>query len=450
MRTFPIGGIHPHDNKEWSKDKAIEILELPDEVKLPMVQHIGAPATPIVKKGDKVLVGQVVAQSAGFVSANIHSPVSGTVTNVDMFPNGQGQRRMMVVIKREGDEWLETIDRSEGHKRECALEPKEIIAKIKDAGIVGLGGAQFPTHVKLTIPDGQKAEVVIINGVECEPYLTSDYRTMLERAEMVLTGTEIVMRAVGVERAVIGVENNKPDAIKHLREVIVRDGYRGIEVMPLKMRYPQGGEKQLIAAVTGRQVPPPPALPISVGAVVCNVSTAVAIYEAVQKNKPLIERVVTVTGKHLKTTHNYLARFGTPVSRLFELAGIPEGDVKLLNGGPMMGRSVVDITAPLIKGCSGLTVITGEEAARGKEMSCIKCAKCVSVCPMGLEPYLLSKLAKMQKWDMAEEHNTVDCIECGCCSYTCPSYLPLLDYIRIGKQTVSTIVRARAAANNKK
>ena len=450
MRTFPIGGIHPHDNKEWSKDKAIEILELPDEVKLPMVQHIGAPATPIVQKGDKVLVGQVVAQSAGFVSANIHSPVSGTVTNVDMFPNGQGQRRMMVVIKREGDEWLETIDRTADHKRECTLESKEIIAKIKDAGIVGLGGAQFPTHVKLTIPDGQKAEVVIINGVECEPYLTSDYRTMLERAEMVLTGTEIVMRAVGVERAVIGVENNKPDAIKHLREVIVRDGYRGIEVMPLKMRYPQGGEKQLIAAVTGRQVPPPPALPISVGAVVCNVSTAVAIYEAVQKNKPLIERVVTVTGKHLKTTHNYLARFGTPVSRLFELAGIPEGDVKLLNGGPMMGRSVVDITAPLIKGCSGLTVITGEEAARGKEMSCIKCAKCVSVCPMGLEPYLLSKLAKMQKWDMAEEHNTVDCIECGCCSYTCPSYLPLLDYIRIGKQTVSTIVRARAAANNKK
>ena len=450
MRTFPIGGIHPHDNKEWSKDKAIEVLELPNEVKLPMVQHIGAPATPIVQKGDKVLVGQVVAQSSGFVSANIHSPVSGTVTNVDMFPNGQGQRRMMVVIKREGDEWLESIDRSPKHKRECTLEPKEIIAKIKDAGIVGLGGAQFPTHVKLSIPDGQKAEVLIINGVECEPYLTSDYRTMLERTEMVLTGTEIVMRAVGVERAVIGVENNKPDAINHLREVIARDGYKGVEVMPLKMRYPQGGEKQLIAAVTGRQVPPPPALPISVGAVVCNVSTAVAIYEAVQKNKPLIERVVTVTGKHLNTTHNYLARFGTPVSRLFELAGIPEGDVKLLNGGPMMGRSVVDITAPLIKGCSGLTVITGEEAARGKELSCIKCAKCVSVCPMGLEPYLLSKLAKMQKWDMAEEHNTVDCIECGCCSYTCPSYLPLLDYIRIGKQTVSTIVRARAAANNKK
>ena len=449
MRTFPIGGIHPHDNKEWSKDKAIECLELPDEAKIPMIQHIGAPSNPLVKRGDKVLVGQLIGQSTGYVSANIHATISGTVTAVDAYPNGQGQRRLMVVIKREGDEWLPEIDRTPDHKRECTLTPSEIIDKVREAGIVGLGGAQFPTHVKLSVPEGQKAELVIINGVECEPYLTSDYRNMVERAEMLLTGTEIVMRAVGVSRAVIGVENNKPDAIAHLREVIARDKYEGIEVMPLKMRYPQGGEKQLIAAVTGRQVPPPPALPISVGAVVCNVSTAIAIYDAVQKNKPLIERVVTVTGKHLNSTHNYLARFGTPVSRLLELSGLPEGDVKLLNGGPMMGRSVVDITAPLIKGCSGITVISGEEAARGKELSCIKCAKCVSACPMGLEPYLLSKLAKMQKWDMAEEHNVVECIECGCCSYTCPSYLPLLDYIRIGKQTVMTNIRARAAANKK-
>ncbi len=449
MRTFPIGGIHPHDNKEWSKDKAIEILELPDEAKIPMIQHIGAPSNPVVKKGDKVLTGQLIGQSTGYVSANIHSSISGTVTAVDAYPNGQGQRRLMVVIKREGDEWMPEIDRTPDHKRECTLAPSEIIDKIREAGIVGLGGAQFPTHVKLSVPDGQKAEVVIINGVECEPYLTSDYRNMVERAEMILTGTEIVMRAVGVSRAVIGVENNKPDAIAHLRKVIARDNYNGIEVMPLKMRYPQGGEKQLIAAVTGRQVPPPPALPISVGAVVCNVSTAIAIYEAVQKNKPLIERVVTVTGKHLNSTHNYLARFGTPASRFFELAGIPEGDVKLLNGGPMMGRAVVDVTAPLIKGCSGLTILTGEEAARGKELACIKCAKCVSACPMGLEPYLLSKLAKLQKWDMAEQHNVVECIECGCCSYTCPSYLPLLDYIRIGKQTVMTNIRARAAANKK-
>ncbi|MBQ3249411.1 MAG: electron transport complex subunit RsxC [Alistipes sp.] len=450
MRTFPIGGIHPSDNKEWSKDKAIEVLGLPDEVKVTMIQHIGAPSTPIVQKGDKVLTGQLIGQASGFVSANIHAPISGTVTSVDAYPNGQGQRRIMVVIKREGDEWMEDIDRTPELKRECTLTSEEIIAKVRNAGIVGLGGAQFPTHVKLSVPAGQKAEVLIINGVECEPYLTSDYRNMLERAEMLLTGVEILMRAVNVERAVIGVENNKPDAIAHLRDIIARDNYAGIEVMPLKLRYPQGGEKQLIAAVTGRQVAPPPALPISVGAVVCNVSTAIAVYEAVQKNKPLIERVVTITGKALGSTHNFLARMGTCAGDIINLAGgLPDGDVKLLNGGPMMGRSVVDITAPLIKGCSGITVLSGAEAARGKEMACIKCGKCVAACPMGLEPYLLSKLAKLQKWDMAEEHNTIDCIECGCCSYTCPSYVPLLDYIRIGKQTVMTNIRARANANKK-
>ena len=450
MNTFPIGGIHPSDNKEWSKDKAIEVIELPNEVLIPMIQHIGAPATPIVQKGDRVLTGQLIGQATGFVSANIHSPISGTVTAIDAYPNGQGQRRIMIAIKREGDEWLESIDRSPELKRECNLSSKEIIEKVKDAGIVGLGGAQFPTHVKLSIPDGQKAEMLIVNGVECEPYLTSDYRNMLERAEMMLTGVEILMRALNVERAVIGVENNKPDAIAHLEEVIARDNYRGIEVMPLKMRYPQGGEKQLIAAVTGRQVAPPPALPISEGVVVSNVSTAIAVYEAVQKNKPLIERVVTITGKHLGSTHNFLTRLGTPLNSLLDLAGgLPEGDVKLLNGGPMMGRAIVDITGPINKGCSGITILSGNEAARGKENACIKCAKCVEACPMGLEPYLLSKLAKLQKWDMAEEHNTIDCIECGCCSYTCPSYIPLLDYIRIGKQTVMTNIRARATANKK-
>ncbi len=445
MRTFPIGGIHPSDNKAWSKDKAIEVMELPDEVAIPMIQHIGAPSTPIVAKGDKVLTGQLIAQATGFVSANIHSPISGTVKAVDIYPNGQGLRRQMIVIKREGDEWVESIDRSKELKRECTLTPAEIIAKIKDAGVVGMGGATFPTHVKLTVPDGQKAEILIINGVECEPYLTSDYRTMLERGEELLTGVEILVRALGVERAVIGVENNKPDAVAHLRDLIAKGNYRGIEVMPLKTRYPQGGEKQLIAAVTGRQVAPPPALPISVGAVVCNASTAVAVYEAVQKNKPLIERVVTITGKGLAHTHNCLLRFGMPFKTLINHAGgLPEGDVKVLNGGPMMGRAVVDIDAPIIKGCSGVTIISGEETPRGEEMACIKCAKCVSVCPMGLEPYLLSKLARKQLWDRAEEHNTIDCIECGCCSYTCPSNLPLLDYIRIGKQTVMTNIRARA------
>jgi electron transport complex protein RnfC len=448
MRTFPIGGIHPSDNKSWSKDKAIEVMALPDEVVIPLIQHIGAPTTPVVAKGDKVLTGQLIAQSMGFVSANIHSPISGTVKSIDLYPNGQGLLRQAIIIKREGDEWVEGIDRSPELKRECTLTPTEIVNKIKDAGIVGLGGATFPTHVKLSIPDGQKAEILIINGVECEPYLTSDYRTMLERGEELLTGVEILMRALSVERAVIGVENNKPDAVAHLRELAAKGNYRGIDIMPLKTRYPQGGEKQLIAAVTGRQVPPPPALPISVGVVVCNASSAVAVYEAVQKNKPLIERVVTITGKKLKEPRNLLMRFGVPIKDLIELAGgLPEGNVKVLNGGPMMGRAVVDINTPVMKGCSGITILTGKEASRHEELSCIKCAKCVSACPMGLEPYMLAKLGKLQKWDKAEEYNAVDCIECGCCSYTCPSYLPLLDYIRLAKQTVMANIRTRAINN---
>ncbi len=451
MKTFPVGGIHPSDDKKWSKECPIEVMELPDQVAIPMVQHIGAPATPIVKKGDKVLTGQLIGQAAGFVSANIHSPISGTVTSVDMYGNGQGLRRMMVVIKRDGDEWMEGIDRTPDIKRDCKLTPAEIIAKVRDAGIVGLGGAQFPTHVKLSVPDGQKAEVLVINGVECEPYLTSDYRNMLERGEMILIGIEILMRATGVKRAVIGVEANKPAAVEILRALITKGCYNGIEVQTLQTRYPQGGEKQLIAAVTGRQIAPPPALPISVGVVLCNVSTTIAVYEAVQKNKPLIERVVTITGKELKQRHNYLMRFGTMVNRVVERAGgLPEGDVKVLNGGPMMGKVIVDLETPVIKGCSGITILSGKDVARGKEGVCIKCAKCVAACPMGLEPYLLNKLARQKRWDLAEEHNNIDCIECGCCSYTCPSNIALLDYIRLGKQAVMNIVRARAAANNKK
>lgn len=445
MRTFPIGGIHPSDNKQWSKDKAIERMELPDQVVIPMMQHIGAPATPIVAKGDKVLTGQLIAQATGFVSANIHSPISGTVTAIESLPNEQGMHRQMITIKREGDEWVEGVDLSPELKRSCDLAPEAIIAKVKEAGIVGMGGATFPTHVKLSVPEGQKAEILIINGVECEPYLTSDYRTMLERGEELLVGVEILMRALKVERAVIGVESNKLDAVAHLRELIAKGNYKGVEVMPLKMRYPQGGEKQLIAAVTGRQVPPPPALPISVGAVVCNASTTVAVYEAVQKNKPLVERVVTITGKHLAKPSNYLMRFGTTFQRLIDHAGgLPEGDVKILNGGPMMGRSVVNTAAPIIKGCSGVTILSGRDAVRHAEQACIKCAKCVSACPMGLEPYLLAKLSLKKMWDRAEEHNAVECIECGCCSYTCPSNLPLLDYIRIGKINVMGIIRARA------
>ena len=318
MKTFPMGGVHPSENK-LSGAKPIEVLPLPDVVTIPLAQHIGAPAVAKVAKGDRVLTGQLLAEAASFMSANIHSPVSGTVTAVDLQPNGQGLRQMMITIKREGDEWAEGIDRSETLVRECTLSAQEIIARIKDAGIVGMGGATFPTHVKLSIPPGKKAECVIINGVECEPYLTSDHRTMLEHGEELVVGVTILMTAVGVSKAYIGIENNKPDAIAHLREIV--RNYPGIEVVPLQVKYPQGGEKQLIAAVTGRQVPPPPALPIDVGAVVCNASTTYAVYRAVQKHMPLIERVVTVTGKALKNPRNLLTRMGTPITTLLKAPG---------------------------------------------------------------------------------------------------------------------------------
>ena len=439
-----MGGVHPSENK-LSCAKPIEALPLPDVVTIPLAQHIGAPAVAKVAKGDRVLTGQLIAEAGSFMSANIHSPISGTVTAVDMVVNGQGLRQMMITIKREGDDWAEGIDRSDALVKVCPFSAQEIIAKIKDAGIVGMGGATFPTHVKLSVPPGKKAECVIINGVECEPYLTSDHRTMLEHGEELVVGVTILMKAVGVGKAYIGSKNNKPDAIAHLTKIAA--GYKGIEVVPLKVMYPQGGEKQLIAAVMGREVPSG-GLPIDVGAVVCNASTTVAVYQAVLKNKPLIERVVTVTGKSVKEPKNLLTRMGTPIASLVEAAGgLPEGDVKVLNGGPMMGRAMVDLSSPVTKGCSGITVLGGAEAQRGAESACIKCAKCVSACPMGLEPYLMAKLSRRKLWERLEAEWVTNCIECGCCQFTCPADIPLLDFIRMGKQEVGALIRARAAAH---
>ncbi|WP_147639357.1 electron transport complex subunit RsxC [Alistipes sp.] len=445
MKTFPIGGVHPSENK-LSRGSAVETLPLPDLVNIPLSQHIGAPATAKVAKGDRVLAGQLIAEATGFMSANIHAPVSGVVKAVEAVPNGQGMRQPMITIQREGDQWAEGIDRDPALKRDCDLAPAEILDRIKRAGIVGMGGATFPTHVKLAVPPGKKAEFLIINGVECEPYLTSDHRVMLERGEELIVGVTILMKALGVGNAFIGIENNKPDAIAHLTALAA--SYAGVRVVPLKVQYPQGGEKQLIAAVTGREVPPPPALPIDVGAVVCNASTTLAVYEAVQKNKPLVERVVTVTGKGVARPCNLLVRMGTPVSALLEAAGgLPEDAGKVLNGGPMMGRAMVNLDSPVTKGCSGITVLGGREALRGADSACIKCAKCVSACPMGLEPYLLSKLTRKQAWERLETEQITNCIECGCCQFTCPAYLPLLDYVRLGKQRVMGLIRARAAAN---
>ena len=443
LKTFKLGGIHPNDMK-LSAGSAIKQLPVPSEVKVPIAQHIGAPAKPIVAVGDSVKVGQLIAEANGFVSANIHSPVSGKVKKIEDFVDGNGARKLAIVITVEGDEWEPTIDRSSAIRREITMEPKDIIARVKDMGIVGMGGATFPAHVKLSVPPGQKCEALIINGVECEPYLTSDHRLMLEHGEEILIGISILMRALGVGKAIIGIENNKRDAIDNLTRLASQ--FKGIEVQPLKLRYPQGGEKQLIDACIGRQVPSGK-LPINVGAVVQNVGTVYAIYEAVQKNKPLIERVVCVTGKPLREPCNLLVRIGTPVKNLIdEAGGMPDDCGKVIGGGPMMGRAFTNIDVPVVKGTSGITLMNQVDARRPEIANCIRCAKCVGVCPMGLEPYLISKLSMLSRFDDARAERIYDCIECGCCSFTCPSNRPLLDWIRLGKGKVMAQIRAEAAA----
>lgn len=440
MKTFKIGGVHPDDSK-LSANKEIETLALPEKAVIPLSQHIGAPATPIVEKGAHVVVGQLIAQATGFMSANIHSPYSGTVEKIDVAKDAWGLPCPSIFINVEGDEWDESIDRSAKIDRECRLTSEEIIKKIADAGIVGLGGACFPTHVKLGIRPPAKADVLIVNGVECEPYLTCDHRLMMEHGEELLIGISLIMKAINVDRAIIGIECNKKDAIEHLEKLAVR--YFGVEVMPLKMHYPQGGEKQLIDATIGRQVPSG-ALPIAVGAVVQNVATCYAVYEAVKKNKPLIERVVTVTGDKMSNPCNLRVRFGTPLQMLIDKAGGLPGEYKIIAGGPMMGRAFSKIDSPTSKRTSGVLVLPKEKALRGPEENCIRCAKCVSACPMGLEPYLISTMSEMKMWDGVEAAHVMDCIECGCCLYTCPANRPLLDYIRMGKQTVGGIIRSRA------
>lgn len=440
LKTFPKGGVHPAEGK-YSANSAIEVLPLPKQVSIPIAQHIGAPSKPVVTKGDKIKVGDKIAESTGFVSANIHSSVSGTVFKVDNVLDSTGYKRPCVIINVEGDEWHESIDKSTDLKKEISLTDKEIINRINESGIVGLGGATFPSHVKLSIPDGKKIDVLIINGVECEPYLTSDHRLMLEKAEEMLVGIQILMKALGVSLALIGIENNKPDAIERL-EKLVKD-YPGIEVHALKVQYPQGGEKQLIKALINREVPSG-GLPLDVGAVVHNVGTAYAVYEAVQKNKPLFERVVTLTGRSVKKPSNFMVRIGTPVSDLIEAAGgLPEDTGKVINGGPMMGKALNALDVPVVKGASGILIMPAKLSQRKKEVNCIRCAKCVSVCPQGLEPYLLNRLAQLEKNDKLEADGIMDCIECGSCAYTCPAGLPLLDYIRLGKSRVSQIIRSR-------
>jgi electron transport complex protein RnfC len=440
LKTFPTGGIHPPD-KKITATTPITYLSVPEIVIIPLSQHIGAPAIPVVEKGDSVKAGQLIAKADGYVSANIHSPVSGKVNRIDLATDSSGYRKKCIIIDTAGDEWLETIDRDPSLIRDIKLSRDEIIAKCLEAGIVGMGGASFPTHVKLKVPEGKRCDILIINGVECEPYLTSDHRLMLEKGEEILTGTTIIMKALGVEKAIIGIENNKPDAIAHLKKL--SEGYGGITIEALKVKYPQGGEKQLVRALLDRDIPSG-GLPVDVHAMVQNIATTFAVYEAVQKNKPLFERVVTVTGESLKAPSNFMVRTGTPVSKLIEAAGGLPGDTgKIINGGPMMGKAINNIDVPVVKGMSGIVILRDSESIRRNIDPCIRCGKCINACFFNLEPYLLMTLTEKTMFERAEKERITDCCECGSCAYACPAGRPLLDYIRLGKSNVLNIIRER-------
>ena len=436
-----MGGVHPEENK-ISTNAVIEQMPLPTQVAILMNQHLGAPATPIVAKGDKVKVGQLIAEAQAFMCANIHSSVSGTVNKIDVCKDMTGLPKTAIYIDVEGDEWLESIDRTPDVKRECNLEPKEIVAKLKEMGIVGLGGATFPAHIKYSIPEGKKAEYLIINAAECEPYLTSDHRVMIEHAEEVCVGVSILRKALGVPNAYIGIESNKPEPIRVMTEMARQ--FEGIIVEPLKVKYPQGAEKQLINAITGRKVPSGK-LPIDVGCVVSNVGTSFAVYEAVQKNKPLIENILTVTGKKLPSQHNYQVRIGITYNDIIKQAigELPATTGKVISGGTMMGKAVSNLSAPTTKGAASVLVMDEAEARRAPETNCIRCGKCANACPMGLEPYLFSALVKNNRVEEAQAHNILDCIECGCCFFSCPANKPLTDEIRLGKFKVRAMMSAK-------
>lgn len=446
LKTFSMGGVHPEENK-ITAEVATVVAPLPQQAIFPLSQHIGAPAKPVVNRGDKVKVGTLIAEANGFVSAPIYSSVSGTVLKVDTAIDATGYRKPAIYINVEGDEWEESIDRSETLEtldKHPELTPEEIVNRIKVAGVTGMGGAGFPTFIKLCPPPTAKAECVILNGVECEPYITSDYRLMMEHADEILVGLDLLMKGAKVERGYIGIEDNKPEAIKFFEQKTANDPR--VEIVALAKKYPQGGEKQLVDAVINRQVPAPPAIPVNVGAIVQNVGTAFAVYQAVMKNKPLFERYTTVTGKQLKNPGNFLVRMGTPMRELIDLCGgMPEGDNKVLAGGPMMGKSVVSTDVTVCKGTNSITILTDADAHRKAAQPCIRCGKCVSACPMGLEPYLLATLSSFKEWERLEAEQVTSCISCGSCQFTCPSHRPILDNILQGKGVVMGIIKSRNA-----
>ncbi|MCD6575473.1 electron transport complex subunit RsxC [Candidatus Aerophobetes bacterium] len=430
MRTKTFKqGIHPSEEKELSRDKKIESIPLPSKVIVPLSQHTGAPCKPLIDKKDAVERGQKIGDVDAFISCPVHSPLKGKVISIEKHPHPTLGEAEAIIIEVEEDEkgenrWSEKeVDLS-------SLSPEEIRKRVREAGIAGMGGAAFPTHVKLSPPSGKNIDSVILNGCECEPYLTADYRLMMERAEDCLFGLKAIMRATGAQKGYIGIEDNKKDAIKIMKSLT--SGENEIEVVPLKTKYPQGGEKMLIKAILGREVPSG-GLPLDVGVVVNNVGTAIAICEALKKGKPLIERVITVTGKGVEKPSNLLVPIGTPLRDILNYCGLKDNAKAIIMGGPMMGISQYSLDCPVIKGTSGILVLTEDEVSEDEEQPCIRCARCVDHCPMGLFPTTLAKLVKAERWEELGEYNIMDCIECGCCTYVCPSKIPIVQLIKWGK-----------------
>ena len=428
LATFK-GGIHPPDKKTLAANSSISETKPPKILVIPLSQHLGAPCKPLVTIGQEVKKGEVIGEPGGFVSAPIHASVSGKVVAIGEFPNAMGKMVNSIVIENNlKEEWTTLKDNPDY----LNLSVDELKEKIKSAGIVGMGGAAFPTIVKLSPPKEKPIDAVLINGAECEPYLTADYRLMMEKPKEIVEGLKILMKVLGVQKGYIGIENNKPDSVAKMKEVAV--GAAGIEVMALEVKYPQGAEKMLITAMIGRKVPPR-ALPMDVGVVVQNVGTAVAIYEAARYGKPLIERVVTVSGEGIKNPKNLMVKIGTQVSQLIEEAGgLAENAAKVISGGPMMGFAIGSLDVPVTKGTSGILVIPEEGIVHAEDFGpCIRCGRCIDICPMGLMPSMLSLLSEKGFYEGAKEYNLFDCFECGSCTYVCPSKRPIVQLVRLAK-----------------
>jgi len=435
-KTFK-GGIHPYDYKHFSNHKVIEKFPAPEKLYIPLIQHIGRPAVPIVKVGDEVKKGQKIADADGFVSIPMHSPVSGKVTKIRPYPHPTGTIQHAIEIENDGNyEWISELQDDEQY---FSLSGEEMKERIQEAGICGMGGAGFPTHVKLSPPVNRPIDTVILNGVECEPYLTSDHRLMLEHPEEVIAGLRIIMKVLGAKRGYIGIELNKKDAIIIFKQML-RD-QKNINVIPCQLRYPQGAEKQLIFAATKRKVPAG-GLPMDVGVVVQNVGTAFAIYEALRYHKPLIERITTISGSIVNEPKNLKVPIGTPLSQLLEFCGGTSEDIgKIISGGPMMGFALPDLEAPATKTTSGFVFMSNKEVIDTTEAPCLRCGRCVDACPMNLLPTFIADKVKNGQYEEAMKLGVLDCIECGSCGFVCPSHIQLVQWIKIGKIEANKLKR---------